>query len=934
MARLVEREQVIAAVGGALYRAHEGKGTALFVIGEPGLGKTSVLHEARLMAEDFIAASAGCFENETSLPFGLLDRLFEGLGAPLSGDCREAAGGDAGDRRATRYSALMGWLRGSAPSKLLLCVDDVHWADPDSLTLLSMICRRLEGLGVALVAAMRPWPSAAADCARGLAADGCAVVEKLAVLSPEGAEGLLLGGGAQLQRTPGEIRDAVVACAGNPLLLREVAEAWSRGDDVLGDGSAGMLQERILLPRFAGTGQSGYELARCAAILGTRFDMTAAAAIAQLPGSEVAEALEALLRTGLVREAGAECCDFVHPLFRQALYDGMPAPLRESLHVRAFEVLLARGSPAEAAPHAVAGRMLGDGKAVDTMLSVGRAALAAGAPASGARDLASAIELAGGNVSPALHVELAQARLVAGQVDEAIEGLNSVLSRNGLSDDDRLMALRMLVQAYFGLGNSRDVDRLEAQAVELAVRVDVSAACDILLDSSFVGWLTEGPVAAQRKVSQVMDLIAEHGIDDERLLATVSAARANLAFIQGNPTGDEVLSELYLVKSGRSVLPGTWDATFGYVNLSKLAERFDEDSEEYLAMATAAENEGAVLAFQTYSINYADTLWRIGRIQEAYELVGRASDLADLVPGLMPFAWVGMAHLSQELGLDEQSREWARRLDELLGFIGESAYLRLWLTMFEVRDRLRTGHVDDAADAALRLAELAEASSIREPCVVPWHATAIEALVTAGRLDGAAKLIEDLEKVNERLPCHTPKAAAAAGRAMIAWRAGDEEGAERLFDKALTHNAAVPMPLAHAETLIAKGRFLRQTGRAVEARGVLRQALEIVDPLGAVRLQRIAQIELSAAGGRRSRAGGRPGANDLTAQEARVAELAAGGLTNKQIALQMFLSPKTVDHHLSRAYSKLGISSRRELMLRASELLAWRDRTESAGNRA
>jgi DNA-binding CsgD family transcriptional regulator len=515
-----------------------------------------------------------------------------------------------------------------------------------------------------------------------------------------------------------------------------------------------------------------------------------------------------------------------------------------------------------------------------------------------------------------MHIELAQARLVGGQIDLAIDGLATLLKRNDLADGDRLAILRMLVQAHFGLGDIGAVERLETEAVELAARVDPVAACDILLDSSFVGWLIEGPLSARRKVSRVLDMIASCEISDDRLLATARAADANLSFIEGFPTGNEMLSEVAIAKSARSVLPGTWDAAFGYVNLSKLAEQFDEDAEDYQAMAAAAENEGAVLAFQTYSINYADTLWRIGRIRQAYDLVSRAAELADLVPMLMPFAWVGMAHLSQELGMDEQSSGWAHRLDELLQFIGESAYLRLWLIMFEARDHLRTGHVDEASASALRLAELAEESSIREPCVVPWHATAIEALVAASRLESASKVIEALEEVNSRLPCHTPKAAAAVGRAMIAWRSGDVEAADQLFEEALLHNAAVPMPLAYAETLVAKGRFLRHTGRLQEARKVLRSALGVVESVGAARLQRIALQELAVAGGRRSKG---PNIGSLTAQEVRVSELAAEGITNKQIAQQLYISAKTVDHHLSRIYSKLGINSRRELMK------VWRD---------
>jgi DNA-binding CsgD family transcriptional regulator len=126
------------------------------------------------------------------------------------------------------------------------------------------------------------------------------------------------------------------------------------------------------------------------------------------------------------------------------------------------------------------------------------------------------------------------------------------------------------------------------------------------------------------------------------------------------------------------------------------------------------------------------------------------------------------------------------------------------------------------------------------------------------------------------------------------------------------------MPLAKAETLIGYGRFLRHTGRGKQARDVLHHALDVLEPTAAGRLQAIAGEELAAAGGRRRR-DQRP-ATDLTAQERRVATLAAQGLTNLDIGRNLFISAKTVDHHLASVYAKLGFHSRREL------IFAWHEK--------
>ena len=119
------------------------------------------------------------------------------------------------------------------------------------------------------------------------------------------------------------------------------------------------------------------------------------------------------------------------------------------------------------------------------------------------------------------------------------------------------------------------------------------------------------------------------------------------------------------------------------------------------------------------------------------------------------------------------------------------------------------------------------------------------------------------------------------------------------------------MPICRAEALITYGSYLRRTGRPREAREPLAQALGICEQKGVERVARLARAELAATGGRRRR--GVTDSIELTAQERRVAGLAAGGMTNVQIATALRLSPKTIGHYLERTYTKLGISSRREL---------------------
>ncbi len=178
---LLEREQTIEAVSASLLKAARGEASVLFVVGEPGLGKTSILAECCANAKGFHLAWADCSELEQAIPFGLLDRLLGGLGAPATTLGSYVEG--SREARLTRYAGILGWLRSSAPSPLLLAVDNLHWGDLDSVELLSLLCRRLDGLPVALVATTRPWPSNTLDQARSLAHDRFAVLERLRPLS-------------------------------------------------------------------------------------------------------------------------------------------------------------------------------------------------------------------------------------------------------------------------------------------------------------------------------------------------------------------------------------------------------------------------------------------------------------------------------------------------------------------------------------------------------------------------------------------------------------------------------------------------------------------------------------------------------------------------------------------------------------------------------
>src|SRR5262249_13666755 len=215
---MLERDAVMAAIRGLLRDALGGRGGTLFVAGEAGLGKTTVLRYAVAAAGDRFRTGTGQADvGEAALPFGLIGQALD----PLLGS--QAATTGTAQAPAGSFYAVLARLRQAASQPLFLGLDDAHWADPDSLTLLRLICRRITELPVAVLVTARPWPPEALRAGEELAASHLAAVQHLAPLSAGAAR-------AMLQGAVGDERDRVAAlCAGNPLLLGQVAAALRAG---------------------------------------------------------------------------------------------------------------------------------------------------------------------------------------------------------------------------------------------------------------------------------------------------------------------------------------------------------------------------------------------------------------------------------------------------------------------------------------------------------------------------------------------------------------------------------------------------------------------------------------------------------------------------------------------------------------------------------
>lgn len=915
--QLVEREAVLAAISGLLDRARTGRGGALFVAGEAGLGKTTCLAQATALAGPAVRVGLGRGDvMEASLPFGIVTSALDAVGYHelIAGP---AAGAGLGDVRAARFYGVLRWLQDTTVA-VLLCLDDLHWADPDSLALVSFLCRRLTGLPVAVLGTLRPWPPGAHELASALVYDGHASVQRLAPLSEDAAAALFAA------RLDGPVTEAVsrtVAglCAGNPLLLEQVAASLGqRGQaNALIGADPAVGAEGIVLTRFAGLPAAALRVAQAASVLGTRFRPVVATEVAGLGERQAEAALEALCGSGLVRSETATTAGFVHPLLCQSLYHDVAAPIRARLHARAFTALCDHGLEAESVEHAIRADLVGDPAAIGVVERSGRAALAAGALDTAAEHLQAAVRLAGDRASPALLLALGEALALGGRPAEAIDVYERLCTQADLDPVDRVQTLRMLGRVLFVTAEHGQAIQRFGEATALAESCSDTAVAEVLFGDVVaflftLAFFILGPTQSLPLATRAYELTRTAS---EPLRRQAAGAWGLVTLLTGDPTGLAACDAAARELMTESVEPP--EVRWGYGPLSAFAltalfaERF-ADAEHALAIVLAtADRIGSAEATAVHLTIRAALATRQGRLAEALAWVDQASAFAELMPYRKGSTGSVKAEVLLLMGRLAECVDWCQRTEAIAAARRQSYML---LGLWHVRAQLlhHAGDLDGACALYARIEQLTTRMGIAEPCAVPWARHALLAYLAGDRLGDARRVIGWLERAAAGLPCRWPRIAALTGRAGLAEADGNLEAADKHYQDALDLHQHVELPIEHVETLLGYGTFLRRLRQPTSARPHLAQALQIAENCEAHWLADQARAELAIAGGRRRRARGHP--TRLTVQEQRVARLAAAGHSNKAIAGQLFLSTKTIEYHLAQIYTKLGINSRRQLM--------------------
>jgi class 3 adenylate cyclase/DNA-binding CsgD family transcriptional regulator len=925
---LLEREAELAALAALVAAAATG-GRLLAIEGPAGIGKTRLLGEARGHGRTTgmrVLAARGS-ELERQLSYGVVRQLFEpvlrsasdderagllagaaGLAEPIFDPAHFGADPDA-DRSLAMLHGLF-WLTANLADQrpLLLAIDDLHWCDPPSLRWLTYLLPRLEGLPVLIVVGLRPAePGADTALLARITTDPLSTVLTPGALS-EHATGQLLSEIASADSDDVFRISLHEASGGNPLLVRELASALAAEGLEPTAANAPRLNElggravsRAVALRLSVLSGDATRLARAVALLGGDADLGLAATLAGLEPDAASEAAADLGRTGILEPSLP--LDFVHPVVRAAVYAELSPVDRNRGHTRAARLLVESGSD----PERVAAQLLlttstGDTWASTALRDAARSALGRGAPDSAVTYLRRALDDAPPEEAGAVLHELgaAEARLAAPEALEHLAGARAA------ARDPRVRSRIALDLggALFTAGRAPEaLDVLDGAIAELAgEEPELSRELEYLLIGVARFEPELYPRAAER-LERLRALAPQLGPGDEIGLASLAseAARATLDRAEAVELAGRALADDALIRG--NPYPAFLYAVGALMN----AEHFDAGMRHCTDALEEAQRRGLVTLFCFASLYRARVSFLRGSLADAAAEVELCLDAIDL-HGLEVGRPNAVAVLSQVL-MDRGESDDARKLVQAAG-VGPTMETYAQTGLFEVRARMRLA----AGDHARALADLVElggflgALGIRNPALSSWRSLAALASLGLGRKDEALRYAgAELDLSRE---WGSPR---VLGESLIA--AGLVEGGDdglALLQEAVAVLEPSEARLEHARALVELGSALRRANRRSDAREPLRLGRELATLCGAAPLAERAETELLATGARPRRIA-LSGAESLTPSERRVAQMAADGRTNREIAQALFVTPKTVEVHLSSAYRKLDIASRTQL---------------------
>jgi DNA-binding CsgD family transcriptional regulator len=636
-------------------------------------------------------------------------------------------------------------------------------------------------------------------------------------------------------------------------------------------------------------------------VLGDGAELRHAARLAELDIAVAARLANALADADVL--AHTERLAFVQPIVRRAIYAERLAADRAEAHLRAAELLYEESTlPERVAGHLLHARRSGSAWVVDALRSAAGQALARGAPGIAARYLRRALdEPPDSELRAQVVLELGRAEATAGEPG-AVDRLSQA---SELTEDPRQRARTALDagRTLHAQGRQEDAATAFERGFEEVREVDADLAGRLRASGRAVARLSVFGTP------QELDAVPTAGGEDSHLDRLACAEGAFAKALAGSPRKEVLDLATRALANGALLDAETADGPGYYLAAASFTVAEDVQTAEAALTAAVedARSRGSVLGYATASSFRAGAILARGRVDHA------AADAQTALAGArygwrlaLPDAHAVVAEARIERGdLDGAARELdlaGRRLRDPDGarrhvFLATRGHLRL------LRGQPAEALVD-YVECGRRLEE----GGVLNPAVLPWRSGAAVACAALGHTDDARHYAERELELAKRFGAPGP-----VGRALSTLGSviGGDRGLEALREavEVLRGSQAV---LLRARALVDYGAALRRAGKRKASREPLREGLDLAERLGARALARRAQEEVRAAGGRPRRTA-LQGVESLTPREHQVADLAAQGKSNREIAKALFVTQKTVEWHLRNGYEKLGVASRSEL---------------------
>ena len=908
------------AVGG-FFVAMRGGPAGLVLHGEAGIGKTtlwaSCIARARADGHTVLSARVGQAESVLAyttmadlladVPRALIDRLPEVQRLAVDRVLlRDATEGYATDQQVLAAGVLSVLEALATAAPVLIAVDDIHWIDTASKFVLGFVARRLKGRVGVLV-------TERAD------ADSEPVALWMHVGMPHGMRSLALRPmnlgqlhvviserlGKSFTR-PMMVRIAEVS-GGNPFYALELARAMDGQPVQAAQSLPATLADlvRLRLSRLRG-GVSDVLLAAAAVAAPT---VELLATVSDSTVDDVVALLEDAETDGVIAIEGNKV-RFAHPLLRNGIYSDAAPARRRAMHRR----LAAVETPIELrARHLALAATSADAAALEALDAASDVAFKRGAPAAAAELLELAVGLGGDTA--ARRIRLADLHFRAGDAFKAREHVAAALEHQ---QDGVLRALALNSLAAVHIlhdGFAAAIDVLEDAREHSAADEALSARTLLML--TFAHMNLGEFVTAKSTARDAMAIAAR--VNDDSLTSQIVSLTVMLGCLIGDGIDFAASRRALALEDPDGDIPIMCRASSNHALLLACAGRLQEariqmDEVIRRCVERGAENDLMIVSVRSALVD----LWR-GNLDSARRTADDALLRAQQIGGdnALASAMSAQALVAAYGGDEDQARRCAR-------------------AAVDAAKRCSARQVAALPTASLGLLEVslgnyAEALAVLEPLISAFQARpngtevlasafisdAVEALVHLDRLDDAQSLADAMTRNGARLQRLWMSATGARCRALILSARGGLDEAETLLTQAVDEYASLEMPFETARTLLLLGQVQRRQRRKQVATASVTRAVDIFERVGARLWVRRARSELDRIG-----VGSAKPAASLTQAELRVAELAASGLKNKDIASALFISVKTVEANLARVYRKLDIRSRAQLGKRIADLEA------------